>query len=267
MYWLEGGPIGAIEGFGRIAKMSIDGGNINTLISGITTGSMPLTLDETHVYFADRWTIKKVPHAGGNIENIAIADYYIHDITTDGINVYWIEDGPFAKIGKISVNGEDKETLSNELSGPSGPITVHNLNVFWMAHYDTIAKVPMDGGLTEIIATGLPFLSDFVVDDTHAYFSEQDTGYIKKVSLNDGTITDLIGLSGATWRKLAVDDQNLYWIDQVSLGKIAIDGGTSTIIDDSIQSDAYNPNSILVDDTSIYWTEVGTGDIKTMQPK
>lgn len=267
MYWIEGGPIGQIEGFGRIAKMPIEGGIISTVISGIIGESMPIAVDDTHVYFADRWTIKKVPQEGGTIEKLAIADFYIHDIATDGINVYWIEDGPFAKIAKVSVNGGIEEVLSNELSGPSGPIIVNGTYVFWMAHYDTIAKVSIDGGLTEVIAAGLPFLSDFVVDDTHAYFSEQDTGYIKKVSINDGTITELIGLSGATWRKLAVDSQNLYWIDQVFLGKIPISGGTSTIIDSGIQSDAYNPNSIIVDSTSVYWTEVGSGEIKMAQPK
>lgn len=267
MYWIEGGPIGEEEGFGRIAKMPIEGGIISTVISGITGGSMPIAVDDLHVYFADRWTIKKVSQEGGSIENLAIANFYIHDITTDGISVYWIEDGPFTKIGKVSVNGGVEEILSNELSGPSGPITIHNSYVFWMAHYDTIAKVSIDGGLTEVIAAGLPFLSDFVVDDTHAYFSEQDTGDIKKVSINDGTITELIGLSGATWRKLAVDSQNLYWIDQVNLGKIPIGGGTSTIIDSGIQSDVYNPNSIVIDSTSIYWTEVGSGKIKMAQPK
>lgn len=136
-----------------------------------------------------------------------------------------------------------------------------------MAHYDTLAKVSVNGGVTDVITDGLPILSDFAVDGTHAYFSEHDTGYIQKVSINDGTITELIGLDPWTWRILAVDDENLYWIDQVDLGKIPINGGTPTFIDENIQSDVFSQNSIVVDDESIYWTETGSGAINMATPK
>lgn len=267
IYWVEGGPIGQIEGFGRIAMMPISGGSETTVISGIPNGTMPIAVDNAHVYIADRWTIKKVPREGGVAEKLAIADFSIKDIATDGVSVYWIEDGPFAKVAKVSINGGSAEVLSNELSGPAGPIALHDTYVYWMAHYDTIAKVSINGGVTDVITAGLPFLSDFAVDGTHVYFSENDSGYIKKVSINDGTITELIGLYPFTWRILAVDNQNLYWIDQLDVGKIPINGGTSTFVDENIQSDAFFPNSIAVDDERVYWTEVGSGEIKMATPK
>ncbi len=267
IYWVEGGPIGQIEGFARVVMMPVGGGDQTTIIGGISDGMMSIAVDDTHVYIADRWTIKKVAREGGVVEKLAIADFNINDIATDGVNVYWIEDGPFTKIAKVSTNGGTIEVLSNELSGPAGPIVLHGTYLYWMAHYDTLAKVSVSGGLTDVITDGLPFLSNFAVDGTHAYFSENDTGYIQKVSLNDGTITELIELDRWTWRILAVDDENLYWIDQVDLGKIPINGGAPTFIDENIQSDVFFPNSIAVDDENIYWTETGSGEINMATPK
>ena len=272
IYWIEGGARARLDGFGRIAKMPINGGSDNTIISGIIRNmslgweGMPITADNTNVYFADRKTIKKVSHNGGPVEKLAIAGDYIEDLTTDGINVYWIDKSPMIRIAKVSINGGPKEILSHEVVGPSGRIIVNNGYVYWMAHYDTIAKVPIDGGLTEIVASDLPFLADFTVDDAYAYFSEWDTGRIRKVSLNDGTITELINLGPSASRRLAVDSYNLFWTDSY-LGKIPVDGGSITVIDQITVCGTGAPNSVVVDDTSVYWTDVCSGEIKMAQPK
>lgn len=266
LYWIEGGPIGLTEGFGRIAMMPLGGGADSTVINGVVPGIKPIAVDDSNLYFADRWMIKKLPKAGGQIANVAEGNFTVHDIATDGVDVYWIEDGPYARVAKVAKDGGTVEDLSNTLVGPSGPMMVLNGYVYWMAHYDTIARVPVGGGVTETIASGLPLLSDFTTDGTDIYFTEQDTGKIRKISIGGGALTDLVTLTGATWRVLAVDDTDLFWIDQTELGMIPKTGGTSTVIRDGLVSEASVPNSIIVDGANLYWTEVGSGTVY-MMPK
>jgi hypothetical protein len=261
IYWTEGGPMGEIEGFGRIAKVPIGGGAVTTWAGGISSALPPIAVDETNVYIADNFTIKKVPIDGGTVEKLIIADNYVGDLTTDGINVYWIDDF-FSVVYKIPVNGGTVVILGSGGFGPSGPIDVDDTHVYLMDHFDTIKKVPISGGSVVTIATDLPFLSDLAVDGTNVYFSEQDTGNIKKVSVNGGAITTLANGLRGSWNILALDQLNVYWIDQVKVGKVPKVGGTVTYIAVDLVSEATIPNAIAADEKSVYWTEVRGGTIK-----
>jgi hypothetical protein len=262
IYWTEGGPIGLIEGFGEIAKIPATGGNVTTVILGIMSDSPPIASDGSYLYIGDRFSIKKVSIDQRNSEKLHTAFEEIGDLATDGSNVYWIS-RPFSTVHKIPVSGGPVATLASELVGLSGPIRVHNGYVYWMANQETISKVSVGGGQVITLASGLPFLNDFVVDDTDAYFSEHDTGALRKISINGGPITTLAYRSPmSSPRHLALDSQNLYWIDQLDVGKIPIDGGTPTFfVSGDVDSDPYFPPSIAVDFTGLYWTETATGQI------
>ncbi|WP_345987433.1 hypothetical protein WCX18_09940 [Sulfurimonas sp. HSL1-2] len=270
MYWIEGGPVGSIEGFGRIEMMPLGGGEISPIISGIITGTMPIAVDDAFIYIADRWMIKKLPKAGGKITNVAEADFAIFDIDTDGTNIYWIEDGPFTRIAMVASSGGPVVELSNTLVGPSGPLMTVGGYVYWIAHYDTISRVSVLGGATETVAGGLSFLSDFTTDGTDVFFPENDTGKIRKVPVSGGSISELVLLDSAAWRILAVDDTHLFWIDLTlrgsMLGSIPKTGGISTVLYENLDYFESWPNSLVVDDVNLYWTEVGSGTIK-MAPK
>jgi hypothetical protein len=266
VYWTEGGPTGLIEGFGRIAKVPIGGGVSTTVVSGISSDSAPLAIDGTNVYIADKFTIKKVPINGGIVEKVTIAYDSVADIATDGTYVYWLE-GPFSNVRKFPINGGSVTALANG-SGPAGKIVVSNGIVYWMEGFDTIKKVPAAGGDTVTVSSGLPFLSDFVVDGSNVYFSEQDSGNINSVPVGGGTISTLASGQRYSYNILAVDSGNLYWIDQVEIGKVPVSGGDVTfIVPDGLVSDPTFPNSIAVDGTSVYWTETGSGEIKRITTK
>jgi hypothetical protein len=267
VYWTEGGAIGEVEGFGRIAKAPINGGVATTVVSGISSDSSPIAVDNENVYVADSWTIKKVPAGGGLVEKLITDDDSIGDVATDGVNVYWIEKG-LSKVRKIPIGGGSVTTLVDGSSGPAEKIDLLNGTIYWMEDSNTIKKVSVDGGPVTTIASSLPFLSDFVVDGTNIYFSEQDIGDIREVSVDGGPISTL--WNGSFFYSpyiLSVDESNVFWINQNEVDRISKMGGYITVISWPVQSDPYFPGSITVDNSSLYWTEVASGDIKKATPK
>jgi len=266
IYWTEGGPIGLGEGFGRIARVPAAGGVEQTIVSGVSSDSPPIAVSDTHVFIADKFRIKKVPLVGGVAETVAAGSFYISDLSTDGMYVYWAED-PLAVVFKAPVEGGDPTFLAavpaGVNAGPAGPVRLQDGIVYWMTHYDAIISVPAAGGTPQVVASGLPFLNDFVVDSGHVYFSENDTGKIRKVSLIGNQFSELVQES-SLWSPniLTTDGLSLYWINQEHVGKVPVAGGPYSIIVSSVSSDPFVPGSIAVDTTSVYWTEPPVMEIR-----
>jgi hypothetical protein len=254
IYWTEGGPIGLIEGFGRIAETPSGGGNLATIILGVMSDSPPIASDGRYIYFADNFSIKKVSINGRNTQKLYGAYDEIGDLATDGSNVYWIS-RYFSTVHKIPVSGGPVTTLSSKLVGLSGPMRVQKGYVFWIANHETINKVAVGGGQVITLAADLPFLNDLVVDDTHVYFSEHDIRRIRRISINGGQIATVASYLPYPPIYLAVDDLSLYWISQIQVGAISKADGSQTIIDYEVLSDPYVDGSLAVDTTGLFWTE------------
>ena len=112
------------------------------------------------------------------------------------------------------------------------------------------------------------FATDLVVDETDVYFSEQDTGLIRKVSINGGPLsTVLFGSKFFAPYILAQDDSNIYWVNQVEVGKISKSGDNPFLYAGNVASVPFIPNKIAVDDTSVFWTEAGAGLLMKASPK
>jgi len=260
IYWTEGGPTGLIEGYGRIAKVAVGGGIATTVIFGVMSDSPPIASDDRYLYIGDDWTLKKVSIEGSITEKMYGADFDIADLVTDGTNVYWIMH-PFGTVFKMPVSGGQATMLSSQPSGYPGPIRVHNEDVYWVTSYDTISKVGIDGSGFVSLATGLPFLDDFVVDDAYVFFAEHDTGNIRRMSIDGGPISTIASFGYPPPHHLAVDEHSLYWISSLKVGALLKDGGSPTIIDQEVLSDIYGNGSIAVDPTGVYWTETYIGAI------
>ena len=230
---------------GRIAKISQNGGTVQTIISGATKplpdyrgsfGTIPFTTDYSYVYFADADSIKKVPISGGVVEKIDRFTQYsdnpqfpkiptgdIQSIATDGEFVYFNDKS--CTIWKIPVDGGEALVLANYPDHCEGPIRIVGDMIYWAAS-TSIKKINKNGGSIVTVATDLPYISDLIVDRENIYFSGNDTGKIYRISVNGGSYTTIssIGLSGS-WNILTLDHDNVYVIDQIHIGKAGKDGG------------------------------------------
>lgn len=265
IYWSEGDlGYAGIEGQGGIYKLPLGSSVVRPVITGLTSGATGIAVANDTIYVADTWRIKTLPTSGGPVETLISLRDGVVSLATDGTNVYWIE-GPLGKIRKISLGDGAIADLA-VANGPGCCLAADNSSVYWTANYDTISKIDIGGGVVVNLAVSLPFLSDMIIDDSHIYFSENDTGYIKRIAKSGGNISTLsqAGLQ-FSWHDLTVDTSTLYWIDQLNIGKVPAAGGSTEFISRGpLWMDASTPASIVNDDINLYWTEAGVAAIKSM---
>ena len=265
-YWIEGGPTGGIEGYGRIAKIPLGGGEVRIAIGGISADSgeqTPLTSDDSDIYIGDRFTIKKISSIGGPIEYLFTTYFYIRDIVTDGINIYWLEDGPTPLIRKMPVSGGTVTTLAS-LNGYPGPIRISNGFIYWLESYETIKKISVNGGdIYTVVSNPDLFIWDYVVDSSHVFFS---TAYsIEKISIHGGNMTAVAFVSPFfAPHMLSLDDYSVAWINQSGIGKVTKNGGI--YLYSLLWPQIAFGYHITCANGGFYWTDVGNGMIVKYDP-
>ncbi len=166
---------------------------------------------------------------------------YPGQFTVDAANVYWTEGvdaTAAANTGSIkmaSLAGGTVTTLAALLNNPFG-IAVDSTNVYWTEQAGgTVKKAPIAGGAATTLATGLINPQYIVVDATNVYFTELGSfDTVSGMRKNDGTVNKVLLAGGA--------------VTQLATG---LNG----------------PQTIAVDATNIYWTEIansisGAGYIK-----
>ncbi len=257
LFWAEGD---SIAGNGRISRIILSTGTVDTVVSGVMTDLAPIAADAGNIYIADKATIKKLRLSDGKLIRLAIAPDEIADLVTDGKYVYWVEKY-VSVIRKIPVNGGVIATLSNQLTGYGGRIRSDAANVYWMSDYDTLLKVPKLGGTVTTLASGLPFLSDFVVDGESLFFSEHDTGNIRKVSTNGGNIVTLQNDECFPAPcGLALGSSYLFWVNQEYVRKAPKTGGLVSILAPTLGRYDIS-NAIVIDGLNVYWSDTASRTI------
>jgi hypothetical protein len=268
VYWTEGGMIAGSEGGGQIVRLAPGGGGVDTVASGVLSETPPIAVAGGFVYFADLWRIKRVPQGGGRVRTVSRADDRIERLTADVMGVYWIQHG-YSLVYRAPTSGGAPVVLGGsppDLRGPAGQVHVQGGHVYWMSNYTAILRVPTTGGVVQPVATGLPYLADFVVDAENVYFSENDTGIIKRVAVSGGAATVLASSLPFSYITLAQDATSLYWIDQLSVGRVAKSGGGNRQVNpDRLASDLFMPASVAALPTEIAWTHPPAGYIQAVQ--
>lgn len=263
LYWNEGGAIGTIEGFGRIAAMPQGGGTVTGVVDGLRTDTPKIAVGGGFIFIADGWRVKKVSANGSGIETVAYGGEEISAIASDGTYLYWIQ--RTGGLYRVPVTGGTSVLLSSTpMFSEIGPIRVAGGFVFWLENGSTIKRVPITGGMPVLVTSGVT-LSDFVTDGDYLYLSRLD-GAISRQAAAGGAPTTLIQRNYSTGRQLFLSGGNLYWIDEIDVGRIASNGTDTPVyfrvnlFPDIIQG------SIWVDNQNVFWTEPGSGVIKKAVP-
>jgi hypothetical protein len=266
LYWIEGGAIGGIEGFGSLRTSSLNGADTLTLVE--SAGSGRFAADASWIYFANHFTIKRVSRAGGKPQRLGTGDFGITDVATDGVKVYWLEDGPFSVVRAMPVNGGPIATLGTG-PGPAGRMRIDGTYVYWLAHQDEIDRVPKAGGTAmRVVGPITGSATDFAIDATNIFISGWDSHIIYKTPIAGGTLTPLVtGLSPDQTRRIAANGGKVYWIDQQDVGSMTATGTTQVPIYHDIITDPFGPNALAFDSHSVYWTEVLWDAIRKATPK
>jgi hypothetical protein len=260
LYWIEGGVILATEGRGRVRKASISGGTALTVASGLLSSRPPFVIGGQSIYVADVGSIKKLSIDGGfpeilysiGIDQSAIGR--INDIASDGSFVYWTEDVTSA-VRRMSVSGGSVTTLSTATSARAGKIAVANGFVYWLDDLSTsgysLRKLPIAGGVLSTIATNIKSPTGLEVDADNAYFSEWDTGDIRKVSVNGGPVTTLYdGSPFDSPSEITQDQTHIYWTNQTQVARVSKAGGGFTFYELVVKNSG---SGIAVNDSKVFF--------------
>lgn len=261
LYWIEGGVTFAIEGWGRVRKTSILGGEPTTVASGLLHSSRPpLVVGGEYIYIADEQSIKKLPIDGGYPEMLYPIEIdlgtvgRINDIASDGSFIYWTEDYGSA-VRKMSVSGGPVTTLSTGTSPRAENIAVANGFVYWLDNLlpdgYSLRKLPVAGGTLSTIATNIQSPTGLEVDGDNAYFAEHDTGDIRKVSVNGGTVTTLYdGTPFHSPSEIAQDHTHIYWTNQAQVARVSKTGGDFTFYELVVKNSG---SGIEVNDSAVFF--------------
>lgn len=260
LYWIEGGALLASEGIGRIRKAPILGGMPTTVASGILSSQPPSVISGPFIYLGDHGAIKKLSLDGGFPEilySIAINQNdvgFINDIATDDAFLYWTESN-YSTVRRMPISGGVATTLSTLTSARAKQIAVVNGFVYWVDDMilsgDSIRKMPVAGGPLNTIASNIQGLTGLEVDSNSAYFAEYETGDIRKVSVNGGTVTTLFdGSARDSPSSITQDQTHIYWSHQTQVGRVSKNGGGLTFYELIVKNSG---GGIAVDDSSVYF--------------
>jgi hypothetical protein len=143
--------------------------------------------------------------------------------------------------------------LAPSQNGPT-VITVDATNVYWVnLNVGTVMKVPIAGGSTTQLASGVQNATSIEVDATNVYWSDINAGTVNKVPIGGGSVTPLA--TGYQPKGIAVIGGYVYFTD--------FNGGSNSHIysvptgGGSVQPVAAaggGPDPIAADGLNVYWS-------------
>jgi hypothetical protein len=147
-----------------------------------------------------------------------------------GGHAYWATE---QSILSVLATGGASHAVTTVASAPLD-LAVHNDRLYWTDVGGQLSTVPVAGGTSQVLASGLGNLGGLAVDDSNVYLTQEcGPPDASCPSPGVGTITSI-----GTGRLLSV-----------SLG-----GGAVT----TLVSQQLTPTSVIVDIGNIYWTNAGT---------
>jgi hypothetical protein len=236
-----------------IYKVPKTGGTPVALAAG---GVYGIAVDATYVYFGDGTTIQRVPKSGGTATTVVTAATS-YCIAVDATSVYWTAPNSAWKADKTASGAGTRLATVNAV-GNYG-LAVDGTNVYWGSGGSgtgTLYSVPLGGGTPNPLATAFSFLQGVTLDATNVYYASFSGAFVYAKAGGAPALLDAAGNTG-----IAVDALDVFWAaSNGSIARRPIAGGANVVLVNGLN----NPNSVAVDATSVYFTDVGNGPTSTL---
>ncbi|HEY1550458.1 MAG TPA: hypothetical protein VGG28_21670 [Kofleriaceae bacterium] len=242
---------------------------------------LSLALANGQLYWLDMGGIGVVPtdassgSAGVELATGGTGDVFAlgGTIATNGSTVFWADGNfPSGSVDSIAASGAGRATIAS-VDEPIG-VAFDATNIYFSTFgssdnaVGTIVKQPLGGGAAIVLASNLSTVGPIAIDSTNVYWSDMFGG-VASVAIAGGPVTTLVPaqytlppstILDDTPAAIAVANGNVYWtstpLDGSAPGTIdavATTGGTARIV----ATPATRPTGLAVDDTFVYWSEVG----------
>jgi hypothetical protein len=188
---------------------------------------------------------------------LASGQKFPYGIATDGVNVYWTNDGEDSVVS-VPVGGGAPKVLATAQPGVAF-LATDGAHVYWAnegtAANDwadgSVVKAPVGGGPLVTLATQQSHAGAIAVDAQDVYWTTTDPGRVRKVALGGGAPVDVATKSAPF--SIALQGSNVFYSSGSSVGYAPKAGGVVTTL-----SSGY-PRGVATDATNLYWAN--TGDI------
>lgn len=246
---------------GNVMRVPLEGGAPTTLASD-QSGPSSLVVNATGVYWAlfSNHRIEKAPLEGGAPTTLASGITYLFRFVVDATNLYWALDaGTDSSVVKMPLGGGPQTTLATEYHGGARAIAMDATSVYWTdvggpGDESSVYKVSLEGGTVTTLASGQGIAGGLALDATSVYWtvwrSETDSVLMRIPKTGGSPVAVVSGPDG----NFAVDEANAYWTVDSAVMKVPLTGGTPA----TLASGQLIPTHIVVDATSVYWTNTGS---------
>ncbi|APR85916.1 Putative serine/threonine-protein kinase pknH [Minicystis rosea] len=276
----DGGHVYWTTPKGALRRVSIDGGQVETVVENITNPAN-VTVDGTHVYWTEnQGVIARAAKAGGTAEMLAANESDVVGLRVDDTNIYWARrDGVVKRLPKIG----SEETVIADQAGQISAVALTSLNLLWSYNSPdaevgsssaegAIQQAPVAGGTTSTLAAtqGLELIA---TNDTRVFWTGVDTDALATDPLARPIRISSVSLDGSDEHVLASDLEDVDTIiaDEshvffsTTTGDVNVlptDGGTPT----TFASGPTGKTSFTFDTSSVYWAHAG-GNAVFVLPK
>jgi len=198
-----------------------------------------LTLDSDNVYFGYLGTpnggIDRVPKDGSSNPTCILCDGGVpRDLATDGVHVYWTDNGVTPnEVRRVAIGGGTVQTLwSGQLAGgyPT-PVAIDSSHVYWYANNNgSVMQAALDGSNPTAVGSSSTPVTSIRVHGSHLYFSNNTEVWDQDLGSSSSPLRLASGRPEP--RSIAVDDTHVYWAEgrwnqpDNAVQRVPVGGGT-----------------------------------------